>query len=920
MSEVTISTEEYERLLSNEKHYHNIINYSNDLISRHRIDKGSTYISMSNVAYEMMGYLPEELKGTSGFSYIHPDDVEQVIEHINMSLIISHYATAAYRILRKDGSYFWAESVCRYVYDEYGKEIEVLAVTRDITERKLIEEQLQQNEWQMRLITNHTSDFISRHKASDKLEYLYASPACKTLLGYEPEEMLGKDGLSYVHEEDVEKVRDYLISVQQVQVDPEAVIFRFRRKDGTYMWSETTCRYTYTDQGEFEYVVAVSRDITERREQEKRMRESESRYKSLFEHNPIGINALSMDGTYLSMNKSMEELLGYTNEDLRNKPFEPVAHPDDLAKTNYHFELAKKGETQTYEIRTFHKDGHIIEVHVTNVPIYVENEVVGVYGIINDITERNHYLAKIKNLSNQQELILNSVSEGIFGVDLEGNTTFINPAGSAMLGYDVDAMMNEYHLKQIEQSEPDGSPSLAGDTPILRSLSDGQPLYREEAVLWRQDNSSFLASYRVTPIIDNGERVGAVIVFQDRTEENEVIRAREVAEQADRAKSEFLAIISHELRTPMNGMIGMIELLFDTLETQEQREYAEIIMDSNNALLKILNELLDFSKIEAGRMELEYSEVSIQHLLDQVTDIFAMPVQEKKLFINTHIDPRLPSYLIGDEDRLRQVLINLVGNAVKFTDNGGVLISAHLKPQNNAQSIVIEFSVQDTGHGIPEDQQAKLFQPFSQIGTATNRRYGGTGLGLSICKKIIELMGGSIRVESNSNRGATFAFTLTLNAADYPEIPAAEQLLPAVPSVPSSLYGPLRILVAEDNATNQKVLLTILSKRGYQADLVENGAAAVEATNRKSYDLVFMDVNMPIMDGLEATRRIRQQHRHKPTPIVVAVTAFARKEEQLLCMESGMQDFVSKPLRITDIEAQLEKWSEYIRNNANDRK
>ncbi|WIM38515.1 PAS domain S-box protein [Paenibacillus sp. PK4536] len=913
MSEVTISKEVYQRLLSNEKHYQNIMDYSNDMISRHQINTASTYLSVSDAAYTLTGYTPEELLGTSGYLYIHPEDAPQVIEYINVSLIMNHHVTIVYRILRKDGSFFWAESACHYLYDEQGRKKEVLSITRDITERKLIEEQLQYSEWQMRLITDHTSDLISRHVANSDVTYLYASPACKTLLGYTPEEMLGKNGLSYVHEDDVEKVRNYLTAVQYVQSDPEAVIFRFKRKDGTYMWSETTCRYTYDEQGELEYLVAVSRDITERREQEKRLRESESRYKSLFEHNPTGINALSIDGTYLAMNKSMEDLLGYTNEDLKNKPFEPVAHPDDLARTNYHFELAKKGETQTYEIRTFHKDGHIIEVHVTNVPIYVENEVVGVYGIINDITERNQYLAKIKNLSNQQELILNSVSEGIFGVDLEGNTTFINPAGSAMLGYDVNLMMNEYHLKQIEQSQPDGSPALAGDTPIMRSLSDGQPLYREEAVLWRQDNSSFLASYRVTPIIDNGERVGAVIVFRDRTEENEVIRAREIAEQADRAKSEFLAIISHELRTPMNGMIGMIELLFDTLETQEQREYAEIIIDSNNALLKILNELLDFSKIEAGRMELEYGEVNIQHLLDQVTDIFVTPVQEKKLFINTHIDPKLPSYIIGDEDRLRQVLINLVGNAVKFTEHGGVLISAHLKPQVDAQSIVIEFSIQDTGHGIPEDQQAKLFQPFSQIGTATNRRYGGTGLGLSICKKIIELMGGSIRVESNSNRGATFAFTLTLNAADYPEIDMTAQQIAAQPSVPTSLYGPLRILVAEDNATNQKVLLTILSKRGYQADLVENGAAAVEATSRKIYDLIFMDVNMPIMDGMEATRRIRQQH--QSSPIIVAVTAFARKEEQLLCMESGMQDFVSKPLRITDIEAQLEKWSEYIRTH-----
>ncbi|WP_052723686.1 PAS domain S-box protein [Paenibacillus wulumuqiensis] len=908
MNEVTISSQEYAELRQIKHHYQSLMNYTSDLISRHLLDERYTYVDVSPSCIELMGYEPHELLGNSGFDYVHPDDKKYVTDTIQAGLVDNHSVTVVYRNLRKDGSWFWAEAICRLVKDVNGKEIELLAIIRDISVRKLMEEQLQDRERQLRLLTNHTTDFLSQHKADHGATFVYASPACEPLFGYTVEEVMGTDGLSYIHPDDLPHVRDYLENIGHGQLTTarDAVSYRYRLKGGNYIWVESTCRYIYNEQGEREYIIGVTRDIHERREQARRMKESESRYKSLFEFNPLGIHALSLDGYYLSANASFQRMLGYTEEELKRSSFEKLVNPEDLEWTKSNFEQAKQGATRLYQLRTIHKQGHLVDVEVTNVPIYVGDELVGVYAIVQDITESKENLNKIYKLSNEQKLILGSVSEGIFGIDLDGQTTFANPAAVKMFGYEEGEMLGLKLLHHMEQSGPDGSPILSGNTPILEALQQGETRLRDEAVLWRKDNTSFLASYQVTPIIDHGQRIGAVVVIRDRTEENMIIQAREVAEQADRAKSEFLAIISHELRTPMNGMIGMLDLLRDTLETQEQQEYADIVMDSSNALLKIVNELLDFSKIEAGRMELEYEPVYLQELLEQITELFEKPALDKNITLNTRLDPTLPESIISDGNRLRQVLINLVGNAVKFTDVGGVLMSVQMKPQPDASRIMIEFAVQDTGMGIPADQQAKLFQPFSQIGTA---RHGGTGLGLSICKKIIELMGGDVHMESREGEGSTFSFTLLLNVEDYEGLSTViPEYLPGQ-EMKTGTYGPLRILIAEDHIVNQKLLRTILTKKGYQPDVVYNGQEAVTAVSQQTYDIIFMDVNMPHMDGMEATRQIRRMTELAYQPIIIAVTAFARKEERQLCMESGMEDFISKPLRISDVEHSLERWS-----------
>ncbi|MFS0727007.1 ATP-binding protein [Paenibacillus sp. 1P07SE] len=439
--------------------------------------------------------------------------------------------------------------------------------------------------------------------------------------------------------------------------------------------------------------------------------------------------------------------------------FGPIVPEQDLEKTLHHFNLAREGYPQNYEISIIHKEGHLVDISVTNVPIIVNDRIVGVFGISSDITQRKRYLEQIEKLSYEHSLILNSVSEGIFGVDAEGMPMFINPAGAAMLGYTSRQWLSNPRFEQLFQT-PGGLPDSGDESPMRKTLLDGRTRGRQEAVFWRADGTSLLVDYQITPIYDKGERKGAVVVFRDKTGEQEIIRAKESAERADQAKSEFLAIISHELRTPMNGIVGMAALLDETPLSEEQQHYTRVIQESSEALLKILNEILDFSKMEAGKMRLEEEAVNIRAIIRSSMQLFEARAQEKGLSMTTSIPSTIPDIIISDGARLRQLLINLIGNAVKFSNDGTVSLFADIEPFTDESHAVLTLTIQDSGIGIPAEKLDQLFISFSQLHPAINRIYGGTGLGLAICKKIVELMGGTISVESVEHEGSTFTLCL----------------------------------------------------------------------------------------------------------------------------------------------------------------
>ncbi|MBI4747114.1 MAG: response regulator [Acidobacteria bacterium] len=392
------------------------------------------------------------------------------------------------------------------------------------------------------------------------------------------------------------------------------------------------------------------------------------------------------------------------------------------------------------------------------------------------------------------------------------------------------------------------------------------------------------------------------LVEQLKRSERQAIEAKEEAVRASRAKSEFLANMSHEIRTPMNAILGMAQLLSHSTLTSHQREYAQIIQSSTDSLLTILNDILDFSKIEAGAIELEAVPFDLVGCIEDVVKVFAQPVRSKGVELRKRIDPGLPAQVYGDPGRIRQILLNLIGNAVKFTHQGWIEIAVELDPETGSPSNSIRFKVQDTGIGIPADRRDRLFKSFSQVDASTTRKYGGTGLGLAISSRLVALMGGQIQVESTVGKGSTFRFTLPFTLPSTSQVTSLGK--GSLSEVAPGSVHPLKILLVEDNQINQKVALRLLEKLGYRADVAINGREACHRVEQCDYDLLLMDIQMPEMDGLEATRWIRSR-RWKPQPWIVAMTANAFHQDREACFEAGMNGVVVKPVRIEELEAML---------------
>lgn len=599
--------------------------------------------------------------------------------------------------------------------------------------------------------------------------------------------------------------------------------------------------------------------------------------------------------------------------------FVDIIHPDDLERVREevrkHVDAGIDRFKQKY--RVFDKDGHVRWIDDWTIVVRDEHgKITHHHGIIADITES--VLAE-NNLKKNEETfrnIIENMQDVYYRGDLEGNLVMASPSALKLLGYDNLEEILGKNIAQTFYANPEQRHELLGILQEHGEVTNYEvPLRRKDGKVITVITSSHFC-YDKQGNLDGIEGIFSDITERKKSEE-ELLRAKQETERmaleaqiANRAKSEFLANMSHEIRTPMNGVLGMSGLLLDTDLTPEQQEYTEAIRGSAESLLDIINSILDFSKIESGKLELEGVEFLLRPTLDEMIDLLSLRAQEKKVVLVSRVDPGIPPMLRGDMGRIRQVLTNLMDNAIKFSPGGNVTLQVSMVKQEN-KNVLLKFEVKDNGIGIAPDKLETLFDPFVQADTSTTRKFGGTGLGLAISKQLCELMGGKIGVESQVGEGALFWITVPLEvvAMESIETPSVTETQTAAVVIesPEAVRGG-RILLVEDNAINQKLALRLLSKMGYRADIAANGLEALLALKNIPYDLVLMDIQMPVMDGMEASTEIRKSERGKPGVPIIAITASAMKGDREKCLQAGMNDYISKPIQATRLARVVNRW------------
>ncbi|MBL8691739.1 MAG: PAS domain S-box protein [Rhodospirillaceae bacterium] len=507
-----------------------------------------------------------------------------------------------------------------------------------------------------------------------------------------------------------------------------------------------------------------------------------------------------------------------------------------------------------------------------------------------EIAERERSQMALRESEERKSAILKTALDCIVSMDHEGRIVDFNDMAERTFGY-TNAEVRGRDLADVIVPPDLRAAHHAGIQRYLKTRKSDLLGRRIEVPALRRDGTTIPVEIAIASV-EIGENPFFVATLRDivdrKSTERELREAKELAESANQSKSQFLAIMSHEIRTPMNGILGMARLMLDTRLDERQRDNIVTMVESAEALLTVLNDILDFTKLEAGKLDLVARDFDLTSLVESVASLQGSRARAKGLELTSNIAPDLPRYLRADPDRLRQVLSNLVGNAITFTEKGAVSVDVHLLVEVG-DILWLHVAVSDTGIGIAPDVQRKLFSDFTQADASIARRFGGTGLGLSISKRLIDQMGGRIGLESQVNRGSVFWFELPLNRGEAPaELKAA--------TADDSRVGPIRVLLAEDNLINQKVVTGILKNHGHQVDVVENGALAVEAIKAQAYDLVLMDVHMPVMDGILATRMIRSFTGEQANVPIVAVSAGAMEAEIQACLAAGMTDFVVKPV------------------------
>ena len=654
--------------------------------------------------------------------------------------------------------------------------------------------------------------------------------------------------------------------------------------------------------------VRLSNDeIEERKKSEERLQIANEQLFVFFNLNPVATYiASSNDQRFRCVNKAFlklfsvqrEEIIGKTAEDLGLISGEELRRIVKQLNEN-------KSQLVGFEYRMKTKDGQALDVLGYNEAITMDG--VDYYiGTMQNISEIKETEEKLRKLSEFQEIMLNSTEYAIFTTDAEtGIITSFNKGAERMLGYKAEDVVGKtspglYHdfnevIARAKQLTEELGVEVRPGIEVFRIKS--KMGYESDIHEWtniRKDGKRITVELMLSPLRNNDKQIFAYIgvakdITQQKKLQNDLITAKQIAEESVILKEAFLANMSHEIRTPMNAIIGFTDLLLKRNLQAKEIDYVQTIKKSGENLLRIINDILDVSKIDSGMMEFEELPISIKEIFSSLNIMLSQKAKEKNLRLEFKFDEHLPGTVLGDPTRLTQIILNLVGNAIKFTKAGSIVVQARVVEENE-KDYEIEFLVKDTGIGIPEDKLKSVFERFSQAETHTTRNYGGTGLGLSIAKQLVNLQGGSMKVESQVGIGSVFSFSLHFKKTDkvYTIHPTSQQILD------TEQLSKLKILLVEDNPINIKFVISLFTDFQIMADVAENGKIALEKIKQDTFDLILMDIEMPEMNGYETTSIIR--HTLKSEVPIIAMTAHAMAGEQDKCLALGMNDYISKPI------------------------
>jgi len=1020
----------------------------------------STILQANRAFCQILGYTEQELVGLKFLDVTHPDDSSRALE-VGRRLLEgkARELQIERRFVTRSRKTIWARLTASAVPDRHGQPLYTLSVVEDITQRKQSEEILAKSERRFRALIEKSSDLVSLIDAEGVVLYDAGAPTLR-MLGYSEAEVVGRNAFDFLHPDDLGAVRKMLADLAGRPGGTITAQYRLRHKQGHWRWMEGTGTNLLTDSA-VGAIVINSRDFSERKLAEEKLRLSEERLSKAFHTSPVAISIATLaEGRFIDVNESFLRLTGYQREELLGRTALELglwAKPAD--REIIVRRLLKEGSFRDVEERFRTKKGELRESMGAMELINLDGQQC-ILCLLQDITERKAAEAALRKSDERFQLIARATNDTVWDWDLKTNQVWWNEGIKTSFGYPPDEVGHDGSWWDEHIHPDDKEQVLSGMHAVIE---EGNHYWSDE-YRYRKADGSYADVFDRGYVLrdEQGVPVRMIGAMMDITErkrfERELSNARDEALESARLKSEFLANISHEVRTPLNGIIGMTVLMRDTRLNAQQRGFADTIQSSADALLTIINDILDFSKIEAGKMRFEALDFDVRRTVESTIELLAERAQRKHIELVTLVNPDVPALMRGDPGRLRQVLTNLVVNAIKFTERGEVVIRVTREGETGTHA-TLHFTITDTGIGIAEDALPHLFHAFYQADGSNTRRFGGTGLGLAISKQLVEMMGGQIGVESHLGKGSTFWFTVNLEkkmnevktakepvgtlkglrilvaggdevsretliresaaAAMRPagvasaeealrelreavarndayaiaildtELPGAgavnlARTIKADPLIlatrillltppgpahdtailraagvggfltkpwersvlldrlsrlsasasphetrfwlnrrdtgvaasdqrPAKLQRRVHILVAEDNAINQRVAIGLLEKLGYRAEAVANGLEVLKATELVSYDIILMDCQLPELDGYKATTEIRRREAAKEKtgafkPIyIIAMTAHAMPGARERCLAAGMDDYISKPVYIDTLERILGK-------------